>query len=157
MTEIAKGRTTVARTIEFASAIAALAVIWQSFRFAMGDIGNVAAPIFDLLPQSPTDSISGSIHALFRALLGFACWFVLAGCVVQAGRIISRVVQVGWRQYWAERREAQQKERVAAERQAAKYRRRKLRRKAMELREPRKSSISFGSFLLGLIIGGFFL
>ncbi|MCM8577012.1 hypothetical protein [Pseudomonas aeruginosa] len=157
MTEIAKGRTTVANVIRVVFFIASLAVIWQALRFIQGEIGNPAAPIFDMLTQSPRDSIAGTIDEVMRVLFGIVCWMGLAVGVGKAGEILSRVVEFGWRQYLAERREAQQKERVAAERQAAKDRRRKLRRKAMELREPRKSSNSFGSFLLGLMIGGFFL
>ncbi|WP_083347519.1 hypothetical protein [Rhizobium sp. LCM 4573] len=102
-------RTTVANAIRVVSFIGWLAVLWQAIRWIQGDIGNPAAPIFDMFTQSPRDSIAGTIDAVMRELFGILCWMGLALCVAQAGVMLSRVVEVGWRQYRLEQHEARYK------------------------------------------------
>ncbi|ELO8195543.1 hypothetical protein R0U17_004417 [Salmonella enterica] len=163
-------RTTVAKTINAVSLVAMLAVAWQAVRFAMGDIGNVIAPVFELFEQAMRPGIDASASApeltLFSSVselatasvkwvFGFVVWLFAAGALMSFGQAAARVATVGWHQYRVEVREAREAARIAHERQTAKARRRELRRKVIEAREPRKSS-GFGPFLIGLLLGSFF-
>lgn len=160
-------RETAARLVSLAGGIIALAVMWQAVRFCQGLIG---APILDLFNElwreakgqqadaQPLFSPLGDLFAMGAHYFGgIAHWVGLGGLVLALTVPCERIVEVGWSQYRAEQREANELARQAAQRQALKDRRRELRRKVLERQEPRKSSFSFGSFLLGLMIGSFFL
>ncbi|ELH0920364.1 hypothetical protein ROT28_004603 [Salmonella enterica] len=166
-------RAKIAMGIHAVSVVAALAVAWQAVRFAMGDIGNVTLPVFELLghgvqsmasdsaqqSSGPGFSPLGDLFDMMRAgvvwLAGFMAWLMVAVIVGELGKVAARVAAVGWHQYRTEAREAAEAARIAQERQAAKDRRRDLRRKVIEAREPRKSSGLF-PFLIGLLLGSFF-
>lgn len=160
-------RETAANLVRLAGGIIALAVMWQAVRFCQGLIG---APLLDLFSElwreasgqqadaEPLFSPFGNLFAMGGHYLGgIAHWVGLGGLVLALSLTCERIVEVGWAQYRAEQREDAKLARQAAERQALKDRRRELRRKVIERREPSKSSFSFGSFLLGLMIGSFFL
>ncbi|HFG3220798.1 TPA: hypothetical protein ACGGJZ_003512 [Escherichia coli] len=166
-------RAKIAMAVHTVSVVAMLAVAWQAVRFAMGDIGNVTLPVFELfdhgvqsMASDSTEHVSGSGFSPFGDLsdmlragvvwfAGFMVWLMAAVIVGELGKVAARVAAVGWHQYRAEAREAAEAARIAQERQAAKDRRRELRRKVIEAREPRKSS-GFGPFLIGLLLGSFF-
>nr|AGH89385.1 hypothetical protein [uncultured bacterium] len=162
-----------AKAIHIVSVVAMLAVAWQAIRFAMGDIGNVTLPVFELFDHTMQTMTSNSgeqesrpvfspfveLSELLRAgavwVAGFMVWLMAAVIVGKLGEVAARVAAVGWKQYRTEAREAAEAARIAQERQAAKDRRRELRRKVIEAREPRKSSGVF-PFLMGLLLGSFF-
>ena len=161
----------VSIAIRTVSVVAMLAVAWQAIRFAKGDIGNVTLPVFELFDHTMQTMASTSSEQesmswfspfgeLLRAgvvwLAGFMVWLMAAVIVGKLGEVAARVAAVGWQQYRTEAREAAEAARIAQERQAAKDRRRKLRRKVIEAQEPRKSSGVF-PFLMGLLLGSFFL
>ena len=166
-------RAKIAMAIHAFSVVAMLAVAWQAARFAMGDIGNVALPMFELFDHGlqsmasdsgehasePVFSPLGDLFDMVRAgviwFAGFMVWLMAAVIVGELGKVAARVAAVGWHQYRTEAREAAEAARIAQERQAAKDRRRELRRKVIEAREPRKSSGVF-PFLIGLLLGSFF-
>lgn len=166
-------RAKIAMAIHAVSVAAMLAVAWQAVRFAMGDIGNVTLPVFELFDHGvqsmasdsaehasgPGFSPLGDLPDIMRAgvvwFAGFMVWLMAAVIVGELGKVAARVTAVGWHQYRTEAREAAEAARIAQERQAAKDRRRELRRKVIEAREPRKSSGVF-PFLIGLLLGSFF-
>lgn len=169
-------RTTVAKAVHAASLVAMLTLLWQAVRFAMGDIGNPIAPVFEFVahtmregaglpPEAPAGALAGGpfsgllegFQVLLLWGLGMAVWGIAAMIVGVLGSAAARVVLVGWQQYRAEQREAREAARIAAERQAAKDRRRELRRKVLEAREPRRGSSGILSFVLGALFGSFFL
>ncbi|PMY80290.1 hypothetical protein C1X72_15490 [Pseudomonas sp. FW306-2-2C-D06B] len=169
-------RTSAAKLVNAASLVAMLAVGWQAVRFIMGDIGNPISPVYEFVtqsmremsglpPKAPASELSGGplswliggYQSIMVWGLGLVFWLFSAFIVGELGKAIARVVQVGWQQYRVEQREAQQAARIAAERQAVKDRRRELRRKALQAVEPRRGASGTLLFILGVLVGSFFL
>ncbi|EJS7522898.1 hypothetical protein NWJ54_004527 [Salmonella enterica] len=163
-------RTMAAKAVAVAAGVACLAVWGQAVRFAMGDISNVAMPVFEFISHalsqgptvSPSDTPTNPISELIEGyktvllwLAGFGIWIGAGAAIAVLGNNLAGILSLGWRQYRIEQREAREIARIAAERQAAKDRRRELRRKVLEAREPRKSSGAL-PFLMGLLLGSFF-
>lgn len=159
-------RTTAARAVSLVALVISLTAAWQAVRFCQGNIG---APVFDQLYafiQEATGNtgtaapdlsrLSYWLGRLYYYLGGILTWLGIAAFVATGGKAAARIVEVGFDQYRAERREAIQEAQRLAEIEAARERRRELRRKRIEMLQPKVPSFSFGSFLLGLSIGMFF-
>ncbi|MFJ4294107.1 hypothetical protein ACIP1U_30745 [Cupriavidus sp. NPDC089707] len=136
--------------------IAALIVAWQAVRFCQGDIG---APGFDQIlaimdaalgPQRSSGPINW-LAQVFHYIGGICLWVGLASLVVSVGSGAARIVEVGFKQYMAECKEAAEEASRRQKIEATRERRREQRRKAQQS----KASFGFGTLVLGVIIGMF--
>lgn len=154
-----------AKVIRIAATITGLIVMWQAVRFCQGQITApgvvliftvvsdiVGAPITTADTTNPLQWIAGALKLTFHYLGGIAIWICLGALVLSLGSSLARIVEIGFKQYMAECKDAQEEARRLAKIDADRERRRELRRKRREALQP-KASFGFGSLLLGILIG----
>lgn len=164
-------RAIAGKALHVASIAAALTVAWQGVRYIMGDIGNVIAPVWEFVAHvlregagmppdagshNPLSELLSGFVFIVKSFAGFAVWLLAAMVVGNLLGDTARVVEIGWDQFRAERREIREAAKIEHDRQMAKDRRRELRRKVLDARKPHSNSSGFFLFLLGLLIGAFF-
>lgn len=162
-------RAQIAWVISSLACIAAIAVAWQAVRFCQGDIGAPGIDQFIAVlhesfgePSTTVSGIGGIIQAglawlsqAYYYMGGIGVWIGLALFVSSLGAATARIVEVGFAQYMAECKSAQEEAARMAKIEAARERRREFRRKRREKLHP-KSSFGFGTLLLGFLIGKLF-
>lgn len=162
-------RAKIAWVISSLACIAAIAVAWQAVRFCQGEIGGPGIDQFIAMlheffgEPSPAANDNGKIIQAGLAWLSQACyymagvavWLSLALFVSCLGASSARIVEVGFTQYIAECKAAEEESRRWAKVEADREHRRELRRKRREELQP-KSSFGFGALFLGFLIGKLF-
>lgn len=157
-----------AKCIRIVGWIVRLVIMWQAVRFCQGLIG---APGFDQvifeinkvfgrgigpLPIPKTETVVELIFAYLNMLAyymgGISTWFFICAVVSSLFSAIARIVEVGFKPYLAECKEAREDARRLEKIAVARERRQELRRKRIEAQQP-KSSLGFGALLIGIVIG----
>lgn len=106
-------RATAAKALRVASIVAMIAIGWQAIRFIMGDVGNPVVPVSEFVIKIIGEASGLPPEALRNWYLSYMVWgFGIAAWVSAAlstgtvGKVAARVVLVGWKQYRAENRGA---------------------------------------------------
>ncbi|MBU9366368.1 hypothetical protein [Burkholderia multivorans] len=154
-------RKNISNAINFAAVLAAIAVLWQAVRFCEGKIG-MPLPLEVIginLANNLANAAFHDVHAvaspsfIFTAwhyVIGVALWVMVAAAMLSGAESLARIVEVGWQQYRAEMKLEAEEYARQAKINAARERRREFRNRK------KASGLSFGTLIVGIIVGSIF-